>query len=125
MKVPEKYYDEIFDFNGQWDMPSKCGLKIISHGGKTNIIVTELYQDNPGTSVTYAGYLLFKQICESKGLIEKEIIYIECNPDTNSKLSFYDEEFFQVTFPEINGSSGKPEYKKISSDNVKILFSDH
>ena len=29
MKVDDKYFDEIFDFAGQWDMPSKCGLKII------------------------------------------------------------------------------------------------
>ena len=55
MKVSPKYYDEIFDFAGQWDMPSKCGLKIIQHNDKKTVIVTELYQDNPGTSVTYAG----------------------------------------------------------------------
>ena len=51
MKVPEKYYDEIFEFNGLWDVVSKCGLKIIDKGGKKTVIVTELYQDNPGTSV--------------------------------------------------------------------------
>ena len=54
MKVPEKYYDEIFEFNGLWDVVSKCGLKIIDKGWKKTVIVTELYQDNPGTSVTYA-----------------------------------------------------------------------
>ena len=31
MKVSDKYYDEIFDFLDQWDMPSKCGLKIITN----------------------------------------------------------------------------------------------
>ena len=123
MKVPEKYYDEIFEFKGQWDMPSKCGLKILKHNEKTNIFVTELYQENPGTSVTYAGYSLFRQICESKGLQDNDIIYIECNPDTDSKLSFYDEEFFQVIFPETNGGAGKPEYRKISSDDIKSIFS--
>ena len=59
--------------------------------GKMIIIVTELYQENPDTSVRYTGYSLFKQICKHKGLVEKDVIYIECNPDTNSKLSFYDE----------------------------------
>ena len=29
MKVNDKYFDEIFDFAGQWEMPSKCGLKIV------------------------------------------------------------------------------------------------
>ena len=122
MKVPEKYYDEIFDFNGIWDMPSKCGLKILSHKGKTYIIVSELYQDNPGTSVTYAGYSLFRQICESKGFSEKDVVYLECNPDTNSKLSFYDEEFYEVTFPETNGETGRPAYKQLSSDKVKDIL---
>ena len=90
MKVPEKYYDEVFDFKGQWEAPSKCGLKTLACGEKTLVIVTELYQDNPGTSVTSTGYSLLKQICKRKGLDETDIVYLECNPDTNSKLSFYD-----------------------------------
>jgi hypothetical protein len=98
MKVSPDYYDEIFSFNGEWDMPSACGLKIRQSEGKTYVIVTELYQDNPGTSVTYAGQKLADQICEAKGLKLSDIVYIECNPNTNSKLSFYDEEFFQVSF---------------------------
>lgn len=122
MRVPEKYYDEIFDFKGQWDVPSKCGLKILSYKGKTYIIVSELYQDNPGTSVTYAGYSLFKQICEYKGFSEKEVVYLECSPDTNSKLSFYDEEFFEVIFPETSGESGRPAYRRLSSDEIKDLL---
>jgi hypothetical protein len=123
MKVPEKYYDEVFDFRGQWDMPSKCGLKIITKNNDTFVIVTELYQDNPGTSVTYAGYALAQQICEKKNLSIHQIIYIECNPDTNSKLSFYDEEFFEVTFPETKGERGKPEYKPVLSAKIQNIFS--
>jgi hypothetical protein len=26
------------------------------------------------------------------------MVYVECNPNTNSKLSFYDEEYFEVDF---------------------------
>ena len=34
-----------------------------SHGGQHHyVIVTELYQENPGTSVTYAGRSLAEQI---------------------------------------------------------------
>ena len=123
MKVPEKYYDEIFDFKGQWDMPSKCGLKSYELNGKRIIIVTELYQDNPGTSVTYAGASLVNQICEAKGYNSANVIYIECNPDTSSKLSFYDEEFFQVTFSLADGKfSGMPQYKQLSADEIKDLI---
>ena len=123
MKVPEKYYDEVFDFRGQWDIPSKCGLRIIAKNNETYVIVTELYQENPGTSVTYAGYALAQQICESKDLSINDIVYIECNPDTHSKLSFYDEEFFEVTFPEMKGERGRAEYKQIPPEKIQNIFS--
>lgn len=113
MKVPERYYDEIFNFAGQWDMPSACGLKIITKDNKTYVIVTELYQDNPGSSVTYTGKSLAQQICDRKGLVLQDIIYIECNPDTNSKLSFYDEEYFEVDF---NGET--PTYRQLSKEEI-------
>ena len=98
MKVSPDYYDEIFEYLGEWDMPSACGLKIRESEGRKYVIVTELYQDNPGTSVTYAGHKLADQICEAKGLNLNDIVYVECNPNTNSKLSFYDEEYFVVDF---------------------------
>ena len=119
MKVPEIYYDEIFDFNGQWERPSKCGLKIIQKEGKTFVIVTELYQDNPGTSVTSAGNILAKQICDKKGLSLSEITYLECTPDTNSVLSFYDEQYFEVTF----NNTPQASYRKLSKEETEYLFS--
>ena len=118
MKVSETYYNEIFDFKGQWDIPSKCGLKIIEKEGKKYVIVTELYQDNPGTSVTYAGKSLAIQICEKKGLILSEIVYLECTPDTNSVLSFYDEQYFEVTF---NGTQ-QANYRKLSKEEIEYFF---
>lgn len=121
MKVPERYYDEIFEFAGQWDMPSACGLKIINKDNKTYVITTELYQENPGTSITYAGSSLIKQICDKKGLDINTIIYIECNPNTNSKLSFYDEEMFQVTYDLDNGVPTNLQYRQMSKDEVHDL----
>ncbi|MCL2129376.1 MAG: hypothetical protein FWH35_03375 [Treponema sp.] len=117
MRVPEKYYDEIFNYSGQWDVPSSCGLKIIRRE-KPIIIVTELYQDNSGTSVTAAGKNLAEQICRNKGLSLSGIMYIECNPDTDSKLSFYDEKFFEVDF-----LSGKePIYRLMDAGEIKDLI---
>ena len=118
MKVPETYYDEIFNFNGQWDIPSKCGLKIIEKDGKKHVIVTELYQDNPGTSVTYAGKSLAMQICVEKGLSLSEIVYLECTPDTNSVLTFYDEQYYEVIF----NDTPKTNYRKLSKEEVNRLF---
>lgn len=95
-------------------MPSMCGLKIREVEGKKYVIVTELYQDNPGSSVTYAGKYLAEQICAAKGLSMDEIVYLECNPDTNSKLSFYDEEYFQVDFD----ADMQHKYRQLSKKEV-------
>ena len=119
MKVPKKYYDEIFEFTGQWEQPSACGLKIINKDYKKIVVVTELYQDNPGTSVTSVGKNLAKQICEKKGLSLPDIMYLECTPDTNSVLSFYDEQYFEVTFNDTQQAT----YRKLSKDEVECLFS--
>ena len=118
MKVSDTYYDEIFHFKGQWDVPSVCGLKIIKKAGKPVVIVTELYQDNPGTSVTYAARSLADQICAAKGLDRAAIVYLECNPDTHSKLSFYDEEYFEVTF----SADAAPAYRQLAAGEVRDLF---
>ena len=115
MKVSPDYDDEIFDFLGEWDMPSSCGLKIRQSEGKTYVIVTELYQDNPGTSVTYAGKKLADQICEAKGLNIDDIVFVECNPNTNSKLSFYDEEYFEVNF------DADPQHKYRQLDRAELM----
>lgn len=117
MKVSPDYYDEIFEFKGEWDMPSSCGLKMRVVDGKTHIIVTELYQDNPGTSVTYAGRSLAQQICDAKGLDMNAVVYIECNPNTNSKLSFYDEEYFRVDL-----SADPLQYHLLTPDEVKSIL---
>jgi hypothetical protein len=48
-----KYMDRYFNYLGQWESPSKCGLKIIKRkDGKTLAIATEIYRQNPGTPVT-------------------------------------------------------------------------
>ena len=117
MKVSETYYDELFPFLGQWDMESLCGLKIRTVDGKTYVIVTELYQENPGSSVTYTGEYLKQQICKAKGLDPDNIVYLECTPNTNSKLSFYDEEFFEVNF----AADPQNRYRRLSADEVKHI----
>ena len=118
MRVPENYYDEVFDFAGKWGLPSACGLKIIDKNDKKIVIVTELYQDNPGTSVTAAGRLLAEQICEKKGLSLSEIMYLECTPNTNSVLSFYDEQYFEVIFNDTQQAN----YRKLSKEEIEKLI---
>ena len=79
------------------------------------------YQDNPGTSITYAGGSLIKQICDAKGLDPLHILYVECNPNTNSKLSFYDEELFRVDFHLEDGMPTDLKYTQLTQDEIKKL----
>ncbi len=118
MKVPKEYYDEIFNFKGQWDMPSACGLKIRRHDGKDYVVVTELYQENPGSSITYAGKTLAEQICKAKNLDPANMVYVECAPDTNSKLSFYDEEYYMVDF----NQDPQHRYKRIEPELMRKIL---
>ena len=100
-------------------MENKKLVKIrVIRGQKKIVVVTELYQDNPGTSVTSAGKNLAIQICERKGLSLSEIMYLECTPDTNSVLSFYDEQYFEVTFNDKQQAS----YRKLSKEEIEKLF---
>lgn len=118
MKVPKDYYDEIFQFKDQWGISSACGLKIRQYEGKTYIIVTELYQENPGNSITSAGRVLAEQVCKAKGYDLDEVVYIECAPDTNSKLSFYAEEYFAVDF----NADLQHKYKKLDAATMKNIL---
>lgn len=122
MKTSLENIDKIFDFEGLWGVPSKCGLKIVERAGKTVVIVSELYLNNPGTSVTQAVGILPNTICQTFGIEPSALVYIEHNPDMNSKLSFYDEEFYLVDFEVVDGVLGAPRYRQLSSEEVKALF---
>jgi hypothetical protein len=122
MKASFKEIDEIFDFKGLWDVPSKCGLKILQKNNKYTIIVSELYQENPGTSITQASCSLAKQICDNYNIPMSDIIYIEHNPDMNSKLSFYDEEFYLVNFIINNDTFVDPKWTKIESEELITYY---
>ena len=66
--------------------------------------------------------LLLKQICEAKDLDPDKVIYIECNPDTHSRLSFFQEEYFRVTFENKDGELLNPVYEKLTDTQIKELI---
>lgn len=118
MKVTGNYFDEIIDFKGQWDLPSKCGIKRFKKSGKEIVLVTELYQGNPGTSITSVASSLASQICAKYGIHSDALVYIECNPNMSSNLSFYEEEFYLVNFDVINGIFSNPKWKLLSKEET-------
>lgn len=124
MKASLDRIDTIFDFTGSWGIASKCGLKHFSFNGKDGILVSELYQDNPGTSITQVTTSLAMQVCEKLNIDPKNLIYIEHCPDMNSKLSFYNEEFYKVNFELVDGNFVNPSWQMLTMDEKKMYFKD-
>ena len=124
MKASLDKIDTIFEFAGSWGIASKCGLKHFIFNGKDCILVSELYQDNPGTSITQVTTSLAMQICEKLNIDPENLIYIEHSPDMNSKLSFYNEEFYKVSFELIDGKFVNPTWQILTMDEKVMYFND-
>jgi hypothetical protein len=124
MKASSEKIDTIFEFAGSWGIISKCGLKRFSFDGRDGILVSELYQDNPGTSITQVTASLAMQACEKFDIDPKNLIYIEHSPDMNSKLSFYNEEFYKVNFKIIDGKLTDPSWQMLTMEEKKLYFKD-
>jgi hypothetical protein len=124
MKASLDRIDMIFEFTGSWGIASKCGLKHFIFNGKDCILVSELYQDNPGTSITQITTSLAMQVCEKLNINPENLIYIEHCPDMNSKLSFYNEEFYKVNFELLDGKFVNPSWQMLTIDEKMMYFKD-
>jgi hypothetical protein len=124
MKTSLSRVDKIFKFTGSWGIPSKCGIKHFSFNGKDCILVSELYKDNPGTSITQVSASLAMQICKEFNINPENLIYIEHCPEMNSKLSFYDEEFYKVSFELIDGEFINPSWQILTMEEKKMYLQD-
>jgi len=122
MKASESNIEEIIDFKGLWDLPSKCGIRQIKKEDAHIIIVTELYQDNPGSSITSVSASLATQIAERYNIDPVKMIYIESSPNMNSKLSFYDEEYYRVIFDVKEGVFINPQWTKLLKEEFVQLI---
>lgn len=122
MKISLDYIDSTFDFEGDWGVVSKCGLKIIK-GTTENIIIAAELPDNPGTQITSFSAELVEQICVAYDVPVNSVIYLEHTPNMNSKLSFYDESFFRVRFEQIGGKLSSPKWEKLTREQVDQVIS--
>ena len=118
-----QYMDRYFEFRGQWDSPSKCGLKIVTRSdGKTVAIATELYRQNPGTPVTEWCAPLATQILRNLGVNPENFIFVEHTPDLKSKLTFYGETFDLVSFDWDGTNFNNPKWKRLRREEVDLLM---
>jgi len=96
MKEPLKYVDEIYHFKGKWEMPSLCGLMIRRSTNQTLVILTELYEKNPGSSVTETIENLTAEIAGKYDIDRKAAIFIVHNPKRSSRYEFFAETFYRA-----------------------------
>lgn len=116
------YSDSIFEFRGRWDAPSRCGLKIVKNQDRHVVIVTELFEENPGTSVTEFNAELAAIIVREFSLDPHKLIFIEHCPDRGSKLDHYKETFDIVRFSLEGARFTDPEWERVGREKVDILI---
>jgi hypothetical protein len=121
-ELNSEYFSEIYDYKGQWDLPSRCGIKIFSAGNQTVVIATELYAENPGTSVTNFCAPLANLICNDFNIPREKLLFIVHTPDSKSKLSFLNEFFYKVSFSLQDGNFSQPVWEQIEKQYVDNLI---
>ena len=118
------YQDQIYHFNGLWDVPSICGLKIIKKKDNTIIIATDLFDENPGTSITEWNTKLAKELCDKYEIDYNQLIFIEHTPDKKTKLSFNQESFFKVNFDIEDDKFENPQWQELIKEEVDNLITE-
>ncbi len=117
------YMNSYFDFKGLWDSPSKCGLRTIHRkDGKTLVIITEIYRQNPGTAITDCIASLATQLLTQINASPEDLLFIEHSPDLRSKLTFYGETFDLVTFSWDGNQFSDPDWTRISREEVDAMM---
>jgi|SRR6056297_2128481 len=118
----EQFIDKEYHFKGMWDLPSICGLKIVQKPDKTIVIVTDLYEENPGTPVTEWNTKLAPQICKEFEIEPEKLVFIERTPDKKTKLSFNRETFYKVVFEQNGDEFENPDWQEMTKEDViKII----
>jgi len=120
-----KYMDRYFDYAGQWDSPSKCGLKTVRRkDGKLLAIATEIYRQNPGTPVTEWCAQLATSIMIEMGCTPEQFIFIEHTPDLGSRLDFYSETFDLVNFNVNDRKLVNPAWSRLTTGQVDAMMEE-
>jgi|WetSurMetagenome_2_1015567.scaffolds.fasta_scaffold310160_2 hypothetical protein len=116
------YVDKFYDFKGNWDVPSRCGLKIARNSDWDIVIATELYLENPGTSVTEFCPKLATLIVIEFELDPDKLCFIVRTPENNSKLSFLNEFFSKANMAWIGNCFSSPQWEPLTKERVDALL---
>ena len=121
-EINSDYFEEVYEFNGLWDVASRCGLKIVQKNDKTIVIATELYAENPGTSVTNFSAQLAGIIIRKYNIAHENLIFIVHDPEAKSKLTFMNEHFYRVDFDWDGTKFMSPKWSQIEKNTVDDLI---
>jgi hypothetical protein len=124
MTKADNYQDQVYNFVGLWDVPSICGLKIVKKEKEAIVIATDLYDENPGTSITEWNTKLAKEICDKYEIDYKQLIYIEHTPYKKTKLSFNQETFFKVNFEISDDKFENPKWQELTKEEIDKLLTE-
>ena len=112
------YMDRTYDFKGQWDAPSRCGLKIVTGKDGSIVIVTELFEENPGTSVTGFIARLATQVVKEFGLDPARSVWADCRKDAEV-LGGMEEALYSRALAVVLGEAGALCEKRFSRSRVR------
>lgn len=122
MKLSMDYVDEVFEFEGLWGVPSMCGLSIHKQPDRHLVIATELWDKNPGTSITNFCAQLAELVCEKFELDRDKLLFIEHCPESGSHMEIYAETFHRVTFDRVDGQLKNPDWTAMTRQEVDALL---
>lgn len=122
MKLEMDYVDQVLEFEGLWGAPSVCGLQIAKHADRHVVIASELWDQNPGTSVTNFCGQLADLVCARFELDPDKLVFIEHCPESGSHMEIYEETFHRVAFDRVDGKSTDPDWTRLSRHDVDALL---
>jgi hypothetical protein len=120
-----KYMDSYYDFKGLWDSPSRCGLKIFRRkDGKTVVILSEIYRQNPGTAITECIASLATSLLHEYKVPKEDLVFIEHSPDLRSRLTFYGETFDRLSFDWDGERFVNPTWTRVDREEIDAMMEE-
>jgi len=116
------FIDGLYQYEGLWGRKSVCGLMIKPNKDVTLVIATDIYDGNPGGSITEYCAELATLICNENKIPYKKLIFIQHTPEVNSKADFYAEEFYRVKFKETKFGFTNPDWQPLTREQVQEMI---
>ncbi|MBW6460052.1 MAG: hypothetical protein K0B08_05710 [Bacteroidales bacterium] len=115
-----KYVDAIFHFSGKWDMPSLCGIQIRKMDNRMLVILTELYEQNPGSSVTGLIGSVAGEVVKHYGIPPETAVFIVHNPERSAHHEFFAETFYFAHMKWDGEKYSYPEWEKTGEESFEF-----